>query len=58
MESWYNWKAKAYMKTNIFTDFQVCIIVPLKQFQWECEVCDLCSCTEMLINPDMLASRF
>ena len=39
-------------------DFQICISVPLKEFQLRCEVCDLCSYTEMLINTDMTGISF
>ena len=54
-----------HFRDKIFTwirkqkgDFQICISVPLKEFQLKCEVYDLYFYTEMLINSDMLAFRF
>ena len=46
------------MNKKIKGDFQVCISIPLKEFQLKCEVCNLYSYTKMLINMDMLAFRF
>ena len=45
-------------KFNLIASLNSFILKILKESQLKCEVCDLYSYTEMLINRDMLAFRF